>query len=138
MRPIDADAITYTMLYKENWLKGAGKEAQGVWKETIDAQPTVEAEPKWIPCTADLPSDAEEVIVTWVNRDPAPYYAHVKDVPYTGFAVYYNGNWYWWTSVSKDLLEEYGDRLDLLDKVDDAIEITAWMPLPKPYERKEE
>lgn len=48
---IDADAIKYTMLYKENWLKGTGVEKQGVWKEDIDAMPTVDAEPvrhgKW-------------------------------------------------------------------------------------------
>lgn len=92
----------------------------------------------WIPVTADLPDDAEEVIVTWVNHNPVPYYAFVKDIPLTGFAVYYRGNWYWWTSVAQDLLEEYGDRLELLDRVDEAIEITAWMPLPEPYGREEE
>lgn len=54
-RLIDADAIKYTMLYKENWLKGTGVEKQGVWKEDIDAMPTVDAEPvrhgKWEPLT---------------------------------------------------------------------------------------
>ena len=44
-RLIDADAIKYTMLYKENWLKGTGVEKQGVWKEDIDAMPTVDAVP---------------------------------------------------------------------------------------------
>ena len=43
-RLIDADAIKYTMLYKENWLKGIGVEKQGVWKEDIDAMPTIDAE----------------------------------------------------------------------------------------------
>ena len=42
MRLIDADAIPYTMLYKENWMAGTGKEAQGVWKSEIDKMPTVE------------------------------------------------------------------------------------------------
>lgn len=46
MRPIDADAIPYTMLYKENWLKGTGVEKPGVWKDTIDAMPTIELERK--------------------------------------------------------------------------------------------
>jgi len=53
MRPIDADAIPYTMLYKENWLKGTGVEKPGVWKDTIDAMPTISfARPtgKWINC----------------------------------------------------------------------------------------
>lgn len=42
MRPIDADAIPYTMLYKENWIKGTGREEQGVWKSEIDKMPTIE------------------------------------------------------------------------------------------------
>ena len=52
MRLIDADAIPYTMLYKESWLKGTGVEEQGVFKSAIDAMPTIEAEPikhgRWI------------------------------------------------------------------------------------------
>lgn len=44
MRLIDADAIPYTMLYKEDWLKGTGVEKLGVWKDTIDAMPTIEPE----------------------------------------------------------------------------------------------
>ena len=45
MRLIDADSIPYTMLYKANWITDdglmiMGVEKQGVWKETIDAQPT--------------------------------------------------------------------------------------------------
>ena len=51
MRPIDADAIPYTMLYKEDWMKGTGVEKPGVWKDTIDAMPTIELERKsgrWI------------------------------------------------------------------------------------------
>lgn len=42
-RLIDADAIPYTMLYKENWLAGTGCEEQGVWKSDIDAMPTHDA-----------------------------------------------------------------------------------------------
>ncbi len=50
MRLIDADAIPYTMLYKENWLAGTGMEKQGVWKDDIDAMPTIEERKKgkWI------------------------------------------------------------------------------------------
>lgn len=44
MRLIDADAIPYTMLYKENWMGCTGIEEQGVWKGTIDAMPTIEPE----------------------------------------------------------------------------------------------
>lgn len=49
-RMIDADAIPYTMIYKENWLEGTGCEKQGVWKSDIDAMPTIEERKtgKWI------------------------------------------------------------------------------------------
>lgn len=43
MRSIDADAIPYTMLYKENWQKCTGYEARGAWKKDIDALPTIDA-----------------------------------------------------------------------------------------------
>lgn len=43
MRLIDADAIEYIMLYKEDFLKGTGCEKQAVWKSDIDSMPTVDA-----------------------------------------------------------------------------------------------
>lgn len=45
MRLIDADALEYQMLYKENWLKGTGVEAPAVWKQDIDDAPTIDAVP---------------------------------------------------------------------------------------------
>lgn len=45
MRLIDADAIKYTMLYKENFMARTGTEKQGVWKSEIDKMPTVDAVP---------------------------------------------------------------------------------------------
>ena len=40
-RLIDADALNYTMLYKENWMRGTGVEAPAVWRKDIDAAPTI-------------------------------------------------------------------------------------------------
>ena len=40
-RLIDADKLDYTMLYKENWMRGTGIEASAVWKSDIDAAPTI-------------------------------------------------------------------------------------------------
>lgn len=40
-RLIDADALNYTMLYKENWIRGTGVEAPAIWKKDIDAAPTI-------------------------------------------------------------------------------------------------
>lgn len=40
-RLIDADKLDYTMLYKENWMRGTGVEAPAIWKSDIDAAPTI-------------------------------------------------------------------------------------------------
>ena len=40
-RLIDADALNYTMLYKENWMSGTGVEAPAIWKKDIDNAPTI-------------------------------------------------------------------------------------------------
>lgn len=86
----------------------------------------------WIPCSERLPDDLAEVNVTWINHKPEPYYDFVKDKPFTASAVYYKGDWYWYSSVCADLLAEYGKNE--IDKIDDSIEITAWMPLPEAYQ----
>ena len=93
--------------------------------------PSAQPEQRWIPCSERLPDDLAEVNVTWVNHDPEPYYGFAKNKPFTASAVYYEGKWYWYSSVCADVLGEYG-RNDV-DAVDDTIEITAWQPLPEPY-----
>lgn len=40
-RLIDADALNYKMLYKENWMRGTGVEAPAVWKKDIEDAPTI-------------------------------------------------------------------------------------------------
>ena len=95
------------------------------------AETTAPATGGWIPVERELPDDLAEVNVTWVNHEPEPYYESIKSKPFTASAVYYEGKWYWYSSVCADVLAEYG-RNDV-DKVDDAIEITAWRPFPEPY-----
>lgn len=90
------------------------------------------AEPKWIPVTDDLPKEFTPVNVTWVNHSPESYYADIKDKPFTATAIYYDGEWWWYSSRCEDYLKEYG--VSDMDYVADGIEITAWMPLPEPYE----
>ena len=92
----------------------------------------LEQEPRWIPVSDRLPKDLEPVNITWINHDPEPYYNDIKDKPFTATGVYFNGQWYWWSTLCTDILAEYSHNYD--DIIDDAIEVTAWMPLPKPYE----
>ena len=89
---------------------------------------------EWIKTEDKLPEKFQEVIVTCVNHNPQSYYQDIKDVPQTGFAVWYEG-WYWWTATAVDLLNEYGQKI--LPEINKAIEITAWMPLPDPYKRED-
>lgn len=83
---------------------------------------------RWIPVTERPPEERTLVNVVWVNRAPEPYYEKIKDVPFSGTACFYRDRWYWDSPVVLDLLAEYGE--DASDLVDDAVEITHWMPLP--------
>ena len=116
-----------------------GKEIE--WKDMVIAlaqreQAKAEAErdalrekQRWIPVTERLPEERVLVNVVWVNRAPEPYYEKIKGVPFSGTACFYRKRWYWDSPVVLDLLAEYGE--DNPDLVDDAVEITHWMPLPE-------
>lgn len=85
----------------------------------------------WIPCSERLPEEAYPVVVTWKNDDPASYYQYILGKHYTGVAHFKNGKWFWYSSVTEDVLMEYG-RCDS-EEFDEAIHVLAWMPLPEPY-----
>ena len=84
---------------------------------------------RWIPVTEQMPEERVLVNVVWVNRAPEPYYERIKNVPFSGTACFYREKWYWDSPVVLDLLAEYGE--DASDLVDEAVEITNWMPLPE-------
>ena len=85
----------------------------------------------WIPVSERLPDDNIPVNITWINRNPAPYYAEIKDKPFTATAVFFKGKWFWWSVDVEDMLAEYG-KCDA-DYMANDIEVLAWMPLPEPY-----
>ena len=87
---------------------------------------------RWIPCSERMPDEIVPVNVVWVNHFPPPYYNEFKNVPQKGTALYYDGDWYWFSSICEDMLAEYGCNEQ--DLVDEYIEITHWMPLPEPPE----
>ena len=90
----------------------------------------------WIPVSERLPKELEPVNITWINHNPESYYADIKDKPFTATGVYFNGQWYWWSTLCTDILAEYSHNYD--DIIDDDIEITAWMPLPESYKEESE
>ena len=118
----------------ENGHKESAADARLI-QDGIIQLPSAQPEPQWIPCSERLPEDLEEVNVTWVNHDPESYYDFTKDKPATASAVYYKEKWYWYSSVCTDLLAEYGENE--VDKMDDAIEVIAWMPLSEPWRGEE-
>ena len=90
----------------------------------------------WIPVSERLPEDLEAVNITWVNHEPEPYYKEIKDKPFTATGVYFNGQWYWWSTLCTDTLAEYSHNF--YDVIDTSIEVIAWMPLPEPYKEEGE
>lgn len=86
---------------------------------------------KWIPVSEKLPENTDPVNITWVNHKPAPYYADIKDKPFTATGCYCDGKWYWYSGLCQAYLDEY--RYSENDYMDNGIEVIAWMPLPEPY-----
>lgn len=101
-------------------------------RDRIESLPSAEPEWKWIPCSSGkMPRELRPVNITWINRNPEPYYADIKDKPFTSTGIYFRGQWYWYSSVCEDYLAEYGEYEP--DIIDDAIEVVAWQLLPEPF-----
>ena len=90
---------------------------------------------EWIPISERTPDDLEPVNITWINHEPEPYYKEIKDKPFTATGIYFNGQWYWWSTFCADIIAEYGCSYN--DIIDKAIEITHWRPLPEPCKENE-
>ena len=88
---------------------------------------------EWIPVSEGLPDDLKPVNITWTNHKPEPYYKDIKDKSFTATGIYFNGQWYWWSTFCADILAEYSFNYD--DIIDRSIEIIAWQELPEPYKK---
>ena len=118
-------------LHEQRCLFRSDKDAQR-FAVAIEAIPSADRpQGEWIPCSERLPKDIRPVLVTWKNTDPASYYQYIVGKHFIGTAHYHRGKWYWYSSVTEDLLAEYG-KCDS-EEFDEAIEAVAWMPLPKPW-----
>lgn len=91
--------------------------------DMISDAPTIEPEPKWIPCSERLP-EYNEVVLTWDGH----MFCIEKRIPYIrdddGEPI--EGDW--WVG---DEYDEY--ESDYYPNLRDGAAI-AWMPLPEPYE----
>ena len=83
---------------------------------------------EWISVKDRLPEKLEPVNIVWKNTDPEPYYENIKNKQFVGTSYYFNGKWWWFSSVCEDYLAEYG-RSDT-DEVEKGIVITHWMSIP--------
>lgn len=133
MRLIDADALIEEIKNYHNSLKPryATKLVDAEILDIIDIIRERSQFFEWIPCSEGLPENYQVVNVTWVNRNPEPYYSDIKDRPFNGTAIYHYGRWYWYSCVCEDYLKECGDST--ADRLDKDIEVIAWQPLPQPY-----
>lgn len=118
MRLIDADKITYTPsvpIAVISQIVNAGREEDAkhlfhVSRADIDAQPTIDAVPQWIPCSERLPE-----VRQWVLCQCR---AGIMDV----LRLTADGSW----NKNYPNTEYMGGF------------VVAWMPLPKPYEGDKE
>jgi hypothetical protein len=86
---------------------------------------------KW---RTDEPPRATEVLVTWENVYPAPYYDFIRGKRFVDEAVWGGSHWYWFDCRIVDNLAEYGELESLnYGRLDRAIKVIAWSEMPEPY-----
>ena len=126
-----SDAIKQAIEGADEWDGGYNQNREEYIRNAINSIPSADRPREWIPCSERLPEDIRPVLVTWKNNDPASYYQYIVGKHFIGTAHYHRGKWYWYSSVTEDLLAEYG-KCDS-EEFDEAIEAVAWMPLPEPW-----
>ena len=110
MRLIDADALIIAFCENPSYSASMFSKI----KARINAAPTIEAKPQWIPVTDKLPEDGE-MVAAIVNGNPRK---NIKLIGAYQMATYYHGE---------------GWVVELFPEWTEA-DVTHWMPLPEPPE----
>ena len=127
-RYLEAQAIDYTVKIsndeekREEWLRWSAILAERTaFKHDVYDAPTIEPEPRWIPCSERLPKEKQDVLLLMPQNMVVGFW---EDVLSDGGRTWYanSGNGYF---TDMDVLYGYDDPI-------------AWMPLPKPYGGDEE
>ena len=124
MRLIDADALRDKLQAEIDKAKPPFDDVIGsircgvrLARNIVEDEPTVDAEPHWIPCSERLPEAPFGCLVTVEDEEPMTGALFPNLLPYF---VGWDG-------------EQWNDG----DGFQCPFEVIAWMPLPKPYEVKE-
>lgn len=107
--------------------------SDGKFQHWVEIQLAADVAPvEWINVNERMPEESAStpLNIVWMNTDPAPYYADIKNKPFVGTAYYFNGKWWWFSCTCEDYLQEYGESD--IDCMDDGIVVTHWMPIPQP------
>lgn len=107
MRPIDADALAKFIDYGHLNNPNEKLYSENDIREMIDMMPTVDVKPTWIPCSERMPAKTGHCLCSFKKPNRI-------DNIFVDLAYWTGGRWYGYL----------------------ANEINAWMPLPKPYEVK--
>lgn len=134
MRAIDADAFKDYIrgacedmkhLYKDN---GAwAKEITESFCKDIDEQPTVSADPHWIPVTERLPEEEDSIFARYYGTDrwrKSMFRKKSREVIVT--SVFEDGELH--TEVAHTTDGEWHVGVNVVPRT-----VIAWMPMPEPY-----
>lgn len=110
MRPIDAEELIRSTI--NNPLH-----VPYITKTDVEAAPTLEIEPQWIPCSERLPKHDETVLVWYCNEIRIGYLTDISETDFSENCV--------WVLHGSFPFKH------------DEKKVVAWMPLPEPYEAEE-